>query len=314
MKKRFNIFLLLWLVLFAVFGQASHGSSGFDFLRSNMGARPSAMGGAFVAVIDDLHGLVFNPASLVSSREMEITFSYIDHLLDMQSGFIGFGKPLSGTGRLGIGISYIYYGKLERTDIVGTNLGSFTSYDYVLSVAYANTLPYHFRYGITVKYIQSKIDQYTASGIAADFGMIYRIDRENMNIGFSLTNLGKTTKAFIDVDEKFPVSYRIGVSKVLAHLPLMLNFNLIKYQYDQSNLFWGLYWALGGEFTITDYFFLRWGYHSRGREERVGSNDDWTAGISFGFGVRFRKYQLDYGYSGYGALGDKNYFTVTIPF
>ncbi len=313
MKKRFNIFLLLF-VLFIVCGDASYGNSGFDFLRSDMGARSSAIGGATVAITGDLHGLMTNPASLIGIKEMEITFSYIDHLVDIKSGFIGFGKSLRDTGRLGIGISYIHYGAFERTDIVGTSLGSFTSYDYALSVAYANALPWGVRYGLTVKYIQSKIDQYTAGGVAADFGMIYRIDRENLNIGFSVLNLGRSTKSFIEVHEKMPISYRIGFSKVLAHLPLMLNFNLIKYQYNQSNLFWGLYWALGGEFTVTDFFFLRWGYHSRGREERIGSDDDWSAGISLGIGIQLKRYRLDYGFSGHGALGYKNFFTVTIPF
>lgn len=313
MKKRFNISLLLF-VLFTVYGGGSYGNSGFDFLRSDMGARSSAIGGATVAIKGDLHGLMTNPAGLVSTREREITFSYIDHLVDIKSGFIGFGKSLRETGRLGIGISYIHYGEFERTDIVGTSLGSFTSYDYAFSIAYANTLPYGFCYGLSVKYIQSRIDHYLAGGVAVDFGLIYRIDRENLNIGFSVLNLGRATKSFIDVHEKFPISYRIGFSKVLAHLPLMLNFDLIKYQYDQSSLFWGVYWALGGEFTITDFFFLRWGYHSRGREERIGSDNDWSAGISLGIGIQLKRYRLDYGFSGHGALGSKNFFTVTIPF
>jgi len=314
LEKRIEIISVLCLVLLITSRKICYGSSGFDFLRSDVGARPSSMGGAFVGVTGDLHGLMTNPASLAGIQEMEMTFSYVDHLTDIQSGFIGFGKSVYGSGRLGISIAYIHYGEFKRTDIVGTDLGSFTSYDYTFSLAYADSFSYGFRFGAAVKIIQSKIDQYTANGIAADFGIIYRIRRENMNIGLSVLNLGRATKTYVDIYEKLPVSYRVGFSKVLAHLPLMLNFNLIKYPYDQSNLFWGLYWALGGEFTMTDYFFLRWGYHSRGVEEKVGTDQDWFAGISLGFGVRFRRYHLDYGFSGYGALGNKNYFTVTIPF
>jgi hypothetical protein len=121
-------------------------------------------------------------------------------------------------------------------------------------------------------------------------------------------------KAFIDEREKLPITYRLGVSKGLAHLPLLLNFNLIKYHYDDSKLSLGLYWAIGGEFTITDNFFIRWGYHSRGSEEKVGNNSDRFAGVSLGFGLFLQRYRLDYGFSSFGALGSMNTFTLTIPF
>ena len=296
--------ILLW-------AQSNGSRAGFDFLRTQMGARPASMGGAFVAVTGDLHGILYNPAGLGDVRDMEATCTYLDHLLDIKSGFMGFAKSFGSVGQWGIGVSYINYGEFRRTDIVGEDLGSFVAGDFVVSGAYANVLPMGFRYGVSVKYIFSRIDQYVSSALAFDLGVIYRIPSQDLNVGLSVLNLGRSIDAFIDEHEALPTSYRLGLSKRLAHLPLLLNVDLIRYQHEKSNIFWGLYWALGSEFTITDNFFLRGGYHSRGSEEKIGSDSDRFAGVSIGFGIRYRKYQLDYGRCTYGAVGSMNSFTVT---
>jgi hypothetical protein len=292
----------------------SGGDAGFDWLRTEYGARPAAMGGAFCAVPGDLHGTAFNPAGLADVRDMEGAFTFIDHLFDFRSGFIGFCKSLGRTGRLGFGVSYTHYGAFTRTDEAGNDVGSFSPADFVVSAAYADHLPMGLKYGATLKYIHSRIDQYAASALAVDLGLMMNIPSQNAHVGLSVLNLGTSIDAFVEEHEKLPLSYRLGVSKRLAHLPLLLSFNVIRYQYDESDLFWGLYWALGGEFTITENLFLRWGYHSQGREEKVGADDDRFAGFSGGIGIRYQKYQMDIGIRSHGVLGLMNNFSITIPF
>ena len=299
---------------FFVWAGNNGGGTGFDFLRIDTGARPVSMAGAFVSIIGDLHGLAYNPATLVGVRDLESTFTYLNYFVDIKSGFVGLNKTLDGAGHLGLCVSYINYGEIRRTDIIGENLGSFIPSDFTVTAAYSDSLSMGLRYGVSLKYIQSKIDQYMSNALALDIGFIYRISSQDLNIGLCVSNLGSSMKAYIDEGEKLPLTYRLGVSKRLAHLPLLLNFNLIRYQFEESNLFLGLYWALGGEFTITDNFFLRWGYNSRGSEQKVGSDSDRLAGVSLGFGILFRGYRLDYGFSSFGALGSMNTFTVTIPF
>jgi len=311
-----KIKILLFLVFLPVFLQAGEngGKAGFEFLRWEIGARPTAMGGAFVSMIGDLYGLRYNPATLVGTKDMETTFTYLNSFLDFKSGFAGLSKSVSGMGQVGIGIFYTNYGEFRRTDVGDTDMGSFTPADYVVSVTYADSLTMGLRFGASFKYIQSRIDQYTSSAVAADIGIIYRLPKENVSVGFSILNAGSALRAFVEVHEKLPTSYRLGVSERLAHLPLLLNFNLIKYQYEESSFLGGLYWALGGEFTIMERFFLRWGYNSRGREEKGGVDTYPLAGVSLGLGISYRKYRFDYGWSSYGALGNANTFTITIPF
>jgi hypothetical protein len=114
----------------------------------------------------------------------------------------------------------------------------------------------------------------------------------------------------MDTHERMPTSFRLGFSKRLAHLPLLLGFNLLKSVDRQSSAFWGLYWALGGEFTLTDHLLLRLGYTSRGQEQKAGWGPDRWAGVSLGFGLRFGRYRVDYGFRSQGILGQENLFSI----
>jgi hypothetical protein len=313
-KIRREIILVFGILPFLLLGQENGGRSGFEFLKTDMGGRAAGMGGAFVAVIGDIYGISYNPAGLVGTPDQEVTFTYLDHLLDIKSGFVGFHKNVGRFGDLGIAVLHANYGDFQKTDNQGQNLGNFAAADYVISATYANYLPFGLRFGVSIKYIQSKYDVYSAGAVAGDLGLIYRISNQDFNIGLAVSNLGTATKAFVDIYEKLPLTYRLGFSKRLAHLPLLLNFNFIKYHYQNSKIFWGLYWALGGEFTISEHFFLRWGYNSRGSEEKVGASSDRFAGLTLGLGIHYKMYRFDYAYATFGAMGGVHFLTVAIAF
>jgi len=306
-----NIIIISMLIPFVLW--AEDGRSGFDFLRWDMGARPASMGGAFTAVSGDLYGLRYNPASLVGSHNRDVSFTYLNHLFDINSGFVGFNQSIGRFGLMGLGVFYTHYGEMRRTDITGENLGSFAPMDLAVTMAVADSLPGGFQYGVSLEYIYSRIDSYSSSAIAGGVGLIYHIPSQNMNLGLSVTNAGGALSSFVKVKEKLPLTYRLGVSKHLAHLPLLLNFDLIRYQYEESGKLGGFYWALGGEFTLSESVYLRWGYNSRGSEEKVGATSDRFAGVCFGLGFRFEGYQVDYGFNAFGVLGARHFLTATIP-
>ena len=308
--------LTIGLILIPAFLSAGENGTraGFDFLRSSMGARTAAMGGACAALIGDLHAWTYNPASLAGARPMEAAFTFFDQPLDINTGFLAFQKSFSRLGWFAASVLYTNYGTFRRTDIIGDDLGSFTPGDFAVSIGYANRFASGLQYGGTIKFLYSKIDQFSASAMAVDLGVIYRIESQDANIGFSVLNLGRSIDAYIEEHEKLPLSFRLGAAKALAHLPLLLNVSIIKYAYDESRLLWGLYWALGGEFTITDKFLLRWGYHSKGGEQKAGADGDRFAGLSLGLGVRIGSTRLDYGLISQGALGMMNQFTFSFVF
>ena len=71
---------------------------------------------------------------------------------------------------------------------------------------------------------------------------------------------------------------------------------------------------MGGEFTISENFFLRWGYNSRGSEEKVGAGSDRLAGISLGLGIKYKTYRFDYSFATYGAMGGMHFLTAGMTF
>jgi hypothetical protein len=233
----------------------------------------------------------------------------VDYLADFKAGFVGFGKSVREIGMFGISIAYMNYGSMRRTDILGNDLGSFMPGDVVFSGTYGRFFGENLRFGVSLKFIHSKIDQYVATALAGDFGAIYRIPEKSVDIGFSVLNLGTSLNAFREEHEKLPTTYRIGVSHSLAHLPLLINLNLIKYQDLDSDFLGGIYWVLGGEFTLSENLFLRWGYHSRGIEEKIDSGRDRFAGVSLGLGIHFHQYRFDYSFSSYGLIGTVNQLT-----
>jgi len=101
------------------------------------------------------------------------------------------------------------------------------------------------------------------------------------------------------------MQFRAGLSKALAHLPLLIGLNFYKYN-DEP---W--YFALGGEFTITPNLFLRLGYDSYGRDLGVDSSKDTLAGAALGAGFLWQNISFDYAYSSLGALGSLNRFTIS---
>ena len=71
---------------------------------------------------------------------------------------------------------------------------------------------------------------------------------------------------------------------------------------------------VGGEFTISKGIFLRLGYNSLGRSQKIGGEGDQFAGVSAGFGFEWKQYFLDYGLSSYGAIGYLNRLSFSYKF
>ena len=310
MKQKIIILFTILPVL--LFSKGTGVKEGFDFLRIDLGSRALAMGGAFTAIESDLYGMRYNPASLYGVKDLSATCTYLNQISDIKTGFIGFNKTLINKGQIGFSLSYINYGEMRKRDTDGNDLGSLYAGDILISSTYAASFFDYIKYGITLKYINSQIDNYSASALALDAGLLYTIPEKRVNIGLSVQNVGKAVDYFNNNQEILPSLVRLGVSQHLAHLPLLINFNLYRFFYSESDMFLGLYWALGGEFTVTENLFFRWGYNSKGQEQKMGAANETFAGVSIGLGIVYGKYHFDYGLGSFGSMGNLNSLTVTI--
>ncbi len=316
MKKILYSFLITVLSFVAI--ESAHaGTTGFDFLRTPVGARASAMGGAFVAMPGDVYDLFYNPSGLSFIHQPIRAFSYLKHVLDFQSGSVAAVQPLQKIGKIGAGIQYFNYGSFDKTDQNGNKTGTFGASNIAVNVAYANSLfgdeassggLSNFHYGMAVKFIFSKIAEYSSTAMAADFGFTYETPIQNLVVAGGVFNVGKSFSPFIQTKESLPLNYRLGFSKILAHLPLQLSVEGYKYQGENYGF------AFGGEFTITQNFFLRFGYNSIGKDQKLGISNDKFSGLSFGTGFIWKSYHLDYGFTSSGAIGSLNRLSIIRSF
>lgn len=307
-KAASTIVLIAVILLMSEFALSAE-MTGYNFLRTHVGARPSAIGGTFVAISGDVNSIYFNPAGIASIEKHVVSASYLNHVLDIQSGVVAYGHSLEKIGVIGLGINYTDYGSFDRTDKNGEKFGTFNANSYVVSASLGRQLIPHLDGGLTAKYINSVIDEYSSKAVAMDIGLLYHATfMEDLHIGVAVMHLGQATSAFIETKEKLPTKLVAGFSKRLAHLPLLYSVNAYKYVDNDVEF------TIGGEFTLSEGLYLRLGYNSIGSDQQVGGNYDSIAGFSAGLGFNRNNYMIDYSFSSLGQVGGLNRVSFSAAF
>jgi len=301
--KRSFCFCLVFLIGFGATKASAQTAVGYDFLRTLVGARPSAMAGAFVGMVGDVHNMAYNPAGLAFINDKRGTVSYLNHLLDFNSGFLAFAQDFGG-GSVGLALSFVDFGQFDRRNELDEKIGEFGSSGLSLSASYARFVFTNVSFGATGKYIRFGIDSFAANAVAADFGVNWRFPDLDLVFGLAVQNIGTTTSAFIQTKEDLPLNFQLGLSKRLAHLPVLLSGALIKYKDDSVNL------RIGGEISFTEQLKVRIGYNTLGQDQKVDSGLDKIAGVSFGLGFQVNKFEIDYSLSSFGEVGSLNRFSL----
>lgn len=310
---KFKILVLAIAVLIVInhaYPSDSPATTGFEFLRTEVGARPAAMSGAFIAIGGDPICTFYNPAGLSKIRIRGGSITYLKHLLDFHSGTLVGALPQKW-GTIGFGVNYMNFGEFkETTEQAPEGTGqTFGANSLEAAIAAAGIYQKTLSYGATIKYIRSSISHYASDAIVIDLGLIFHVPfTNNLDIGMAMFNYGQTINAFVNTKDKLPLNFRAGFSKKLAHLPLMFAGQVYKYVDDIFQ------WNLGGEFILTEELFIRLGYNSLGRDQKLDLNGDKFAGLNIGLGFQWRKYRIDYAFSSMGEIGSLNRFTFSTVF
>lgn len=187
--KTLPLLLILWVMVPLAHGQglsdipASHVDIGF-------GARPMAMGGAFVGLADDEHAVYWNPAGLADVRHYITSFSHADQMEFVTYRFMALVAPLPWN-RLGAGLTII-----ESGDDM---LREFSAQ---LGVGYGYKA---FRAGIGLKYRHSGFGKNSFDD--ADY-IIF--DPDEILAGRDLQVRGKGTGFGLDLGLQYQLNDRVG--------------------------------------------------------------------------------------------------------
>lgn len=288
-------------------------TSSFEFLRTDFSPRLAAMGGSSLTLRGDIGSVFVNPAGAASIATQQFVSNYTNYLLDINGGQMAYARPMPGIGVLTAAILYMDYGEFDETDEYAVFNGrTFSARDLALSVGLSGKLDENIAYGVNLKYIYSSIQDYNASAVGLDFGLLYAAPFEdNLFFALNLLNVGSNFKYYDTQKEPLPLSIGIGFSKKLAHLPLEINGSLRDLNVESEKLADRLKrFSLGGEFTVSEMLRLRLGYNHDLHNNLQVTTENKFSGISAGLGILWKNYRFDYSYSNYGFLGNIHRFGI----
>lgn len=287
----------------------------FPFLRGTISARSAGLGGATVAMTNDLSTIVLNPATLNTIEEQQVTGTFIKHVLDINSGFAAYGDRFGDLGTLGFTASYTNYGSFERTDITGTQSGTVGAQDLVVAASIARELDTLISYGFTVKFLYSGLDDQVSTAIAVDAGLHFQLPQSRTNIGIALLNVGGQLSTYDGVSDRLPLDLRVGVNHRLKGLPLLVNASL-NHLTDEVDSFFDrlLNFSVGGELYLGKVIMARIGYDNAQRNLSGVNVATQATGLSGGIGVNLEDLDIDYALSSLGSSALMHRLSVGLIF
>jgi hypothetical protein len=302
--KKVLVILIIFLSVVTGIGFCdSQGTSGAQFLNIVTSPRAAALGSAFTAFCDDVNSIEFNPGGLAFLEKKEVSLVQNNWIQGVSNQYLAFALPTSA-GTFGLSLIMVNEGDMTRRDNTGLQTGTFNASDMAASLAYARSFfDGRLSAGLNIKSINQKIDDVSASGIAGDFGVIYKA-AENLNLGASVLNVGNGIQ-FINEADPLPTTVRVGAMCMLVK---NLKIGLDAGMPNDSDATYGV----GAEYTINTgsafIFPVRAGY-------RTGTETGDLSGLSAGCSVVYNKtLSIDFAWVPMGILGDSMQFGISYKF
>jgi hypothetical protein len=291
------------------------GTTVYDFLRNDVGARAAGLAGSFFTATDDPTALFYNPASLPTLTGPRGSAGFFKHIMDINAGHLSYSQELEGLGHFGAGVVFTDYGSFTETDAAGTALGEFGATDLAVSVGYGTVIEENLTVGAAAKFIYSSLAGYSSTGAAIDAGILLRFPDARAAIGASLRNLGAQVGTYAGTREPLPLDLSIGGSITPKGLPLLLNLAFHRLT-DDVDSFGDRFAAftVGGEFTLSSVLQLRLGYDNARRKDLKLGTSTGLAGFSAGLGITVDRYGLDYALSSLGEAGSLHRISIGARF
>jgi hypothetical protein len=216
MKKYVAMLSLLLLgAVDSLLAQATT-TTAVPFLLIAPNSRASAMGEGGVGLADDAWAIYWNPAGFAFQHGSEASLSRANwlpafNLSDLWIAHMAYKQPIEELdGVAAIGLTYLNLGEFTQTLNDPTPLGTFTAYEYALSLAYGTKLTNTLGIGVVARLIHSSLSPMgtaqeqgsgTATGFGFDLGLLYRPEKVpipftdldmggRLSLGFDLSNVG----------------------------------------------------------------------------------------------------------------------------
>ena len=334
MKSRI-VLLFLFSFYFAT-GQIG-GNAVYKFLNLASSAKQSALGGkVYTGLKSDIFQPIYNPATIDSTMVGRLGASYVNYLSDINYGNIAYARRLKKIGTVYAAVSYVNYGSFQYATANGDRQGTFGASESALILGYAYQIPKSkWHIGANAKFVLSNLEKFNSTGVAFDAGLLYKDEPNGLQTALVMRNLGTQITTYQGTKEPLPFELDLTFSKRFLHAPFkwLVTFeNLQKPKIAFVNtahstqdpngatidenigtidhIFRHL--VLGIELFPKKRFNLRAGYNFRRAAELNIKGQRFGSGFNFGFGLKLRKFEINYAYGNYSFASNANYFSVII--
>lgn len=313
-KKSIFIFSLLAILPFSLYSQTVISKYAGEFMAIGVGARALGMGGAYVAVANDVTSGYYNPAGLANLNYPQISLMHAEQFgnlvnYDYASVVIPYGTDMSfGISAMRLAVdgipdtrdALVVRGTTQRlTDITDPRAGinsdlvtEFSDQDWAFYLTFAKRHSEDFYYGVNVKIIKRDIAEFDAWGVGFDIGALYT-PMENLFVGANLQDITTTLVAWnTGRNELISPTAKIGAAYLVEFLGGKItpaldfdvrfenrrfasNFNIGPVSFDMH---------AGLEYNFKSLFSIRAGY-----------ND--VKQFTLGAGVKLPKLNIDYSFA-----------------
>lgn len=312
----------------------------FTMLDQSYNARSLGLGGDFISVIDeDVNMGISNPALLNSKMNKDLSLSSSLLPGGISHGMAGYGFNVDKIGSTMAGyIQYISYGTFKRTAVNGIEEGEFSPFEMVAGATIGKQLNKRLSLGGKLNFLYSQLETYSAVGASVDFAAAFRMEEHGFlttilakNIGYQLKTYTDNNRYPLPIDVQWATSYRVKHAPFRVTL-LAHHLNKWDITYNDPNAQptidaltgdtipvdrAGWFEKLGRHFSyqlevfIGKHIDVRVGFDYHRRKEFALTDRPGLAGFSFGAGVHFAKFRLDYGFLAYSTAGYGNMITFS---
>ena len=318
-----NTICLLLILLGLQFVQAG----GFkkyagEFLAIGGGSRFSAMGGAGVAMVNDVSAGYWNPAGLSQAQGFQIQFTHGKQFISsIQHDYLGFSHPLNEKTTIGLSLIYFTVNGIKDSrqafneadnKVDYSRVRTFNTGDYSLFLSVAQKRSDRLSLGLNVKMIYRDFNIENALGLGFDAGLQYDLWK-NLKIGALVRDVTSTMLVWSTNEKEFIApSLRLGFSYLLEWPALGFT---VQPSADLQFLLEGRDYASQmniGPLSMDSFWGLELNYKHL-LSMRAGLDD--LQRFNTGIGLNIPKISFDYAFTNYASeLGNVHRISVHLFF
>lgn len=306
------------------FGNSRTGATGMQFLKIAPDARAASMGGAYVAIANDVASVYWNPAGIcqTDTGKVNVQASHTRYFGGMSSNFAGAVAKVGKLSYLGVSVFSMNYGTMDETtefDPKGTGR-TFSVSNVAVAATYAKVLTSSFSFGVNAKFANENFAGVNVNNVLFDLGLKYDIGVRHARFGVNFSNFGFNVRPEGDIrivkfngDQDIntfntitvPGVFRVGAAFDPVHTRqhVLTVAGQLNHPTDNNETF-----SFGGEYCYNRVGYLRMGYE-------FGTDETYVA-PTFGAGLKilrnFGGLTVDYGFLAQSRLGNIHRFTVAI--